>query len=282
MKFGIVTPLLNARATFTACAASVKSQEDDSNSFQIQHIVRESESSHDTCEDIAQRFGCAYTCTPDTGLYDAIQSGLDEACASGADILCWLNADELYLPGTLATVQEAFDDDPSLDFIFGNYLITDSSAQVLAARREIPARLLLLRNGVNYILSCTTFFRKRVWEQHRPFDLSYRLLADKKFYLAALSSGITSRHIPAFLGAYGSTGSNESLNPAAAQEQARLRKETGAFSLGIARKAVRSLRCAEKLLRGCYGKKSISTTLFDTDGAPHEFRGRVATQWRWS
>ncbi len=282
MKFGIVTPLLNARATFTACAASVKSQQDGSHSFQIQHVVRESESSHDKCEDVAQRFGCIYTCKPDAGLYDAIQAGLDEACASDADILGWLNADEQYLPSTLATVQKAFTDDPSLDFIFGDYLITNSSEKVLAARCEIPARLFLLRNSVNYILSCTTFFRKRVWEKQRPFDLSYRLLADKKFYLTALSSGITVRHIPAYLGAYGSTGHNESLSHSATQEQARLREETGAYSLGIARKAVRSLRCAEKLLRGCYGRKSISTTLFDNNGMPHEFRGRVRTQWRWS
>ncbi len=282
MKFGIVTPLLNARATFTACAASVKLQEDGSNSFQIQHVVRESESSREKCDKIAQRFGCAYTCMPDTGLYDAIQSGLDEACASGAEILGWLNADEQYLPSALATIQKAFDNDPSLDLVFGNYLITDSSAQVLAARCEIPARLFLLRNGVNYILSCTTFFRKRVWEQHRPFDLSYRLLADKKFYLTAISSGITVRHIPAYLGAYGSTGHNESLSPIAADEQARLREETGAYSSSIARKAVRSLRCAEKLVRGCYGKKFINTILFDNDGTPHEFRGNAGTQWRWS
>lgn len=282
MKFGIVTPLLNARATFTACAASVKSQENGSHTFQVQHIVRESESSHDKCEDIAQHFACTYTCKPDSGLYDAIQSGLDEACASGADILGWLNADEQYLPNALTIVQKAFDDDPALDLIFGNYLITDSEGKVLAARCEIPAHLFLLRNGVNYILSCTTFFRKRVWDQHRPFDLSYRLLADKKFYLSALSSGITSRHIPAYLGAYGSTGHNESLSPSAAQEQARLRAESGAYSLGITRKAVRSLRCAEKLLRGCYGRKFIRTTLFDHDGMPHESRGRVGTKWRWS
>ena len=282
MKFGIVTPLLNARATFTACAASVKSQEDASNSFQIQHVVRESQASQDTCEDIALRFGCAYTCTPDAGLYDAIQSGLDQACASGADILGWLNADEQLLPSALATVHKAFNEDPALDLVFGNYLITDSSTQVLAARCEIPARLFLLRNGVNSILSCTTFFRKRVWEQQRPFDLSYRLLADKKFYLSALSSGITSRHIPAYLGTYGSTGHNQSLGPTAELEQARLRHETGAYSLALARKAVRSLRCAEKLIRGCYGRKSICTTLFDHDGTPHEFRGSVGTQWRWS
>ncbi len=282
MKFGIVTPILNARVTFAACAASVKSQQDDSNSFQIQHVVQESASSQETCEDIAHAFNCAYTCAPDTGLYDAIQNGLDASCDSGADILGWLNADEQYLPGALAAVQETFEANPSVDMVFGDYLITDLFGNILSARREIPARPFFLRHGVNYILSCTTFFRKRVWEKNRPFDLSYRLLADKKFYLTAISSGTVIRHIPAYLGAFGSTGSNESLSPLASQEQARLRAEFGACPLGIARKAVRLLRCSEKLLRGCYGRKSIETTWFDNIGTPHEFRGKVGTNWRWS
>ena len=282
MKFGIVTPLRNARATFKACASSLKAQSNDGHDFSVVHVVRESDSSSENCADLAAQFDCRYTCAPDHGLYEAIQSGLDEACASGADIVGWLNADEQYLPGTLDAVARLFASSPSIGLVFGDYLLINEQGSVLSARREIPARLFYLRQGVNYLLSCTVFFRSDVWKKAGGFDLSYRFLADKKFFLNVLSSGIKTAHIPRYLGAFGVTGHNESLNPATASEQARLRAETGAFASPIARKLVRSCRCSEKLLRGCYGSRDLSATVFSPDGTPQEFRGRVPATWRWS
>ena len=57
LKFGIVTPVLNARATFKACAASVQAQCAETPGA---HFVRESASSAVPCEDIAAAFGCDY------------------------------------------------------------------------------------------------------------------------------------------------------------------------------------------------------------------------------
>ena len=279
LTFGIVTPVLNARATFKSCAASVQTQCAD---IPGTHFVRESASSAVPCEDIAAAFGCDYRRAADAGMYDALGRGLDDAVAAGCDILGWLNADEQHLPGAFRAVRAAFDADPALDIVFGDYLILGADAAVLAARREIPARRLYLRQGVNYLLSCTVFFRSALWIRLGGFDSAYQLLADKKFYLHALDAGARAAHLPAFLGTYGSTGQNISLLPAAAEEQRRLRAEIGASPCPVLRRSVRALRCAEKLLRGCYWPRRIETTLFNADGEPQPFRGRVSTRWRWN
>ncbi len=281
MIFGIVTPLLDGRSTFRACAASVQAARAVAPELAVRHLVRESDASAEPCESLARTFNCAYVRAPDSGLYPAIATGLDNAVAGGADILGWLNGDEQLLPDALRRVADAFNTNPALDLVFGDYLIATPDATVLAARREIPARRFLLRNGVNSILSCTTFFRRRVWERFRPFSPDYRLLADKHFYLRLIEDGAVIRHLPQYLGVYGATGKNASLAPLAIAEQARLRAEIGVGTRTPARALARLWRISEKLLRGAYLPLTIEVTLLDGAGRPRPFRGRVGTAWRW-
>jgi Glycosyltransferases involved in cell wall biogenesis len=278
MKFAITTPILDGRDFFRACAASVAAQR--SADVEVEHFIRESDRSAESCADIAAQYGCRYFQGADSGLYDAIQSGLDEAAASGADILAWLNSDEQYLPGALAKAAAAFDANPGADFIFGDYLmIAPDTLELLSARREIQALPFFLRHGVDYIISCATFFRREAWLKHRPFDLSYKLVADKKFTYKAFISGARFRHVSEFFGCYGSTGKNASLAPWAPQDQARLRAEIGAYKSLNARNAVRAVRLLVKLLAGCHSKKKISTTLFDSGGRPRAVSATCSGRW---
>ena len=282
MKFAVVTPVLNGRDYLRATAASVAAQR-NGGARTVTHHIRESTRSSAPSADIAEEFSCEYARAPDTGLYDAIAQGLDAACADGADILSWLNADEQYLPGAFDAAEKTFAGNNPPDLIFGDYLIArlnpGSAPAPAAARREIPARKFYLRHGVNYILSCATFFTRETWLKHGPFDLSYKLLADKKFYFNALDSGAAFKHVPAWLGCYGATGQNASLSPAAPAERARLRDEVGAFRSPLLRKSVRALRVAEKILRGCHRKTRIATTLYAADGAAREVSGVYSGKW---
>ena len=112
MQFGIVTPVLNGRAFFRACAASVRAAATEAPSLRVSHYVRESSRSKKPCTDLAETFGCSYVRTEDNGLYDAIEAGLDQAATDGCDILAWLNADEQYLPGALAAAERVFESNP--------------------------------------------------------------------------------------------------------------------------------------------------------------------------
>ncbi len=280
MKLGIVTPLLNAQDYFTACAASVNSNKFADAEYSLTHYVRESSNSKVSCADVASQYGCNYVQDDDSGIYDAIGKGLDAACADGAEVLCWLNADEQVLPSAYSTVTAAFKKYPGSDIIFGDYLLFNPfDLQIISARREIPARLGYLRNGVNYLMSCAVFFRSNVWLEHKKFDDSYKFLADKKFYLSALESGVAVRHIRHYLGAYGVTGHNASLSTQAIAEQKRLREEIGASSLFI--RAISKIgRVSEKALRRCYGCKLINTTLYDNNGDPHSCDKVVGSSWK--
>lgn len=281
MKFGVVTPVLEGRALFRACAASVRRAASFEPGLEALHLVRESDASPDTVAEFAAAAGCDFRRAPDAGMYDAVARGLGEAAAAGCDVLAWLNADEQYLPAALGAARRAFESNRRIGLVFGDYLLLGPDGAPRAARREIPARRFYLRHGVNYLLSCTVFFRREVWEASAGLDLSYRRLADKKFYLGLLASGVRAALLPEYVGAYAMTGRNASLDGAALAEQARLRGEVRAFPSPAARAAVRGLRVLDKALHGCYARRTVEADLFAPDGTPRPFRGRLPTFWRW-
>ncbi len=249
--------------------------------MRVSHYVRESSRSKKPCTDLAETYGCSYVRTEDNGLYDAIEAGLDQAATDGCDILAWLNADEQYLPGALAAAERVFESNPKIGLVFGDYLLLDPQGKILSARREIPARLLYLRNSTNYLLSCTVFFRRSVWNDFGGFNRSYRLVADKEFYLRLLQNGVHAALITQYVGAYTATGQNASLSPDAVAEWTRLRREAGAFASKPLRIAVRSLRLLEKAVHGCFFPTFVKTALFAPDGSRHTVRTLAGSTWRW-
>ena len=281
MRFGIVTPVRAGREWFRACAGSVRRAAAFEPGIGATHFVRESAASPDTVEEFAAGAGCVFRREPDAGLYDAVSRGLDEASAAGCDVLAWLNADEQYLPAALGAARRAFESNPRIGLVFGDYLLLGPDGAPRAARREIPARRFYLRHGVNYLLSCTVFFRRDVWDASAKLDRSYRFLADKKFYLGLLASGVRAALLPELVGAYAMTGRNASLDETALAEQARLRDEAGAFASPLARTAVRGLRVLDKALHGCYARRFVEADLLAPDGSPRPFRGRLPPFWRW-
>ncbi len=275
--FLIVTPALDAWPRIRAAAASVAAQRSDG--LSVRHVVQLHEGSRDPgVEWLRRQTAIDLRIEDDNGLYDAIGRGFKGAAEA---YLGWLNADEQLLPGALAQAAQLFEQHPRTDLLFGDYLLLDARGMIAAARREVPPRRWYLRHGVNSILSCATFFRRRMWERLAGFDPGYHLLADKEFYLRALDSGAVFQHVPAFWGAFGLTGSNRSTDPRASDEQARLRRQTGAYRTTPQRVGVRYCRWAEKALRGAYRRQPVETILFDSEGLPRPVRTVVGTRWRW-
>ena len=64
----------------------------------------------------------------DAGQSDAINKGL--AAATG-DVVAWLNSDDLYTPGALATVAEAFATRPGAQWLVGGCEIIDAEDRVI-------------------------------------------------------------------------------------------------------------------------------------------------------
>lgn len=104
-------------------------------------------------------------------------------------MLGWLNADDAYLPGALAQVQEAFARDSSLVWLSGRCLIVDGHG------REIRKGVTRYKNALldrysyrlhlthNFVSAPSTFFRRDAFESVGRMDLSLRYSMDYDLYL---------------------------------------------------------------------------------------------------
>jgi GT2 family glycosyltransferase len=222
----------------------------------------------------------SYSSERDAGMYDAINKAWERGvgivgsnkCAVGSDgvhstfnnsqstILSWLNSDEQYLPGTLQKVADYFESHPDVDAVFGDTIITTSTGVPYAARKEIPLRKIYVANGFLYALSCSTFFRRSLWDSGLlKLDTQYRYSADLDLVLRLLSQGVRFGHINDFVALFGvEEGKNLSFRPEMKDETIAIQKKYGSFSSPVLRKAIMICRYAERLLGGCYRPVPVS------------------------
>jgi glycosyltransferase involved in cell wall biosynthesis len=253
MDFSIVTPSFRQPDWLRLCLASVADQDGVTH----EHIVQDNCSGPDVDEVCGHTSGVRLVQEPDAGMYDAVNRGWKRATG---EVLSWLNCDEQYLPGTLSRAAAFFREHPETDVLFGDTLITDKDGLPLAARREVPLRATYVRNGFLYALSCSTFFRRRLWDEGLlHLDARYRYAADFDLILRLLGRQCATAHLRAYLGIFCAHGANLSVKRAAdmAAEVEAIRARHGALPAWI-RPAVRLLRAAEKAVRGCYRADTIS------------------------
>jgi glycosyltransferase involved in cell wall biosynthesis len=280
MKFSIATPCFNSRTDLPRCVGSIRGQIAADAvpgssflvpglgdfGFSVEHLVQDGLSTDGTVrwlEDHSARFNeeprtknqeqfysFAYASEKDAGMYDAINKAWER---SDGDVLSWLNADEQYLPGTLESVARYFAENPEVDAVFGNAWIVDGEGNPLAARREIPLRKTYITNGFLYALSCTTFFRRSLWDKGwLRLDPQYRYSSDADLVLRLLEHGVKFGHIDRFQAVFGVAGGNLSFSPAMKEESDRIKKRFGMLPSKWMRKGVMAARHVEKLVRGCY------------------------------
>lgn len=241
----------------------------------VQHIVQDGGSSDGTVDwlrqydgeinsqilDVSEASPKTYSFTffseKDEGMYDAINRAWAKA---DGDVLCWLNSDEQYLPGTLQKVADYFEKHPDVDAVFGNTIITTSTGAPYAARKEIPLRKIYVANGFLYALSCSTFFRRTLWDSGLlKLDTQYRYSADIDLVLRLLSAGVRFGHMDDFLALFGvEEGRNLSFRPEMALETAAIQKRYGALPLRVMRAFIMGARYAERMFRGCYRLVPVS------------------------
>ena len=252
LRFSIVTPVYNGGDQLRRCVGSVRGQRDVS----VQHLVQDGGSRDGTVEWLETQTDLEWNSAPDEGMYDAISRGWVRATG---DILSWLNADEQYLPGTLANVARAFAADPGLDMVCGNVIVVDHDGNPLAARRELPLRSFYIRNTFLNVYSCTMFFRRSLYDLGRlRFDTTLRYAADMDLILSLLAGGISVRHYSDYLALFGAHVSNMSLDPAMSRETRLVQKRFRSLPGSMLRRIVQSTRWLERLCRGHYRSVHVS------------------------
>lgn len=234
-RFWVVTPSYKSLRWLPCAVASVADQAAEG--IVVHHHVQDGGSNDGTREWLAayaeqcaraprEHYTFSYESAPDAGMYDAINKGWEKAPAS-AEILVHLNSDEQYLPGALATVAQAFCEQPETDIILGDALITNAAGGYICHQTSVMPWS-WVASYLCVVLTCTAFYRRHVIaENGARFDTSWRIVGDMVFFLHLMQQkvrfGLCNQPTSVFV----DSGENLAIGPGHRDEVARFRSEYG-------------------------------------------------------
>ncbi|MCI5208514.1 MAG: glycosyltransferase [Candidatus Electrothrix sp. ATG2] len=170
MRFSIITPSYNSAPYLEQTIQSVLCQQEGQDDITLEYIVVDGGST-DGSQEILRQYAQEITHTviePDTGPANALNKGL--RLATG-DVLAWLNADDLYYPGTLDRVRRALDCRPDAAFCFGGCPIIDKQGEEIRSGitrfKEFfyPFSSRFTYQCINYLSQPALFFRRQAVER---------------------------------------------------------------------------------------------------------------------
>ena len=181
-SISIITPTLNSAATLEEAIGSLAAQDYPGD---VEHLVIDGGSTDETL-DIVRAHGIRHVSEPDDGLADALNKGLRMACK---DVVGELNGDDLYLPGALRAVGEAFAAQPGAEWVTGRCRIVDERGEEI--RRGVTAykNAMLRRHSFglhltnNYVSAPATFIRTRALREVGGYDPRFRYSMDYDLWL---------------------------------------------------------------------------------------------------
>jgi len=196
-RITVVTPSLNQGRYIENAIRSVLEQGYPN----LEYIIRDAGSTDESIEVIKRyrRQISHVIIEPDDGPADAINKAF--AIATG-DILAWLNADDLYLPGTLRAIADAFMAEPQADLIYGEGWYIDEVGERIEpcrfVRRKFERRYLVNKDP---ILQPAAFWRRSLWVRVGDLDTSLRWVFDWEWFIRAHEVG-QFRYLPRNLACY--------------------------------------------------------------------------------
>ena len=252
----IVTPSYNMLAYLKRCSASVRDQQ-----VNYEHIVMDGGSKDGTQEWLKQHPDIISVSEKDKGMYHALNKAIDR---TQAEIIGHLNCDEQYLPGTLQHVLQFFRENPTVDFIAGNFLVIDPAGQLVAFRKTFTPRWPYFFSNYLYTTTCVLFYRKKIFAKCR-FDESYKSIADVIFLYNVMKAGFKGSHIKRYLSAFTYSGDNLSLHRVSGEEKIRFNK-TLPLWFRILKPVFFLSFFAERVMNNTYNEKSpLSYSIFTAD-----------------
>ncbi len=184
MKISVVTAVLNGEKFIRQTVESILSQKGD---FELEYIIRDGRSTDKTLEILEEyKDKCIIISEKDGSPQSAINAGM--AMATG-EIACWLNADDIYLPGTLQKVVDAFSATPNKDWLYGRCSIIDEN------NCEIRKPITWYKNIIGFfysknVLLCenfvnqpATFWRMDLWKKANDLNPKYKAAWDYELWM---------------------------------------------------------------------------------------------------
>jgi glycosyltransferase involved in cell wall biosynthesis len=149
--------------------------------------------STDGSVDVLRSYGdrIDWTSGPDGGQADAINCGIERV---GGDIVAFLNADDAYEPGAVATAVERFRDRPGAAMVWGTARVLDADDRhVLTTAMEPTDHLGLAR--ANPIHQPAAFVSGHAWREVGGLDEQLELALDYDLWIR-LSDGVQIAAVP--------------------------------------------------------------------------------------
>jgi glycosyltransferase involved in cell wall biosynthesis len=168
MRFSVITPNYNGSSFLEETILSVLKQKQDD--IDLEYIVVDggsTDGSHAILEKYRDEIDTLII-EKDTGPANAINKGL--AAATG-DVIAWLNADDLYCPGTLKRAQQTMERCPNAAFCFGACTIVneqgEESRSMITTFKELfyPLSSRFVFQCINYLSQPAVFFRRQSFEK---------------------------------------------------------------------------------------------------------------------
>jgi len=233
------------------------------------------------CEILHFRTASGYTLRvfkePDAGMYDALNKGISRI---SGDLWAWINSDEQYLPGTLDYVATRFSEQPEIDILCGDALLTDEMGNALSYRRIVAPQWRHTRLVHLSSLSCASFYRRSIVEKVGGFDTTWRSIGDAEWMARMLQANIRVKACGRLFATFAFTGQNTSESPAAKKESQQWKKHPGAAFTWLRLPVILHHRM-RKWMAGAYSKRSVTYAIYVRNGAERSTRTAGCLGWGW-
>lgn len=196
----------------------------------LEYIIIDGGSTDNSVEIIKkyQNYLSYWVSEPDKGPADAINKGWQK---TRGEIIAYLNSDDAYLPGTLAAVAEAFQQNPEAKAICGNELVIDRDGFVIRKSNiEKVEHSSLLK--LNLIPQPATFIKSSILKSLGGMNLEVRYIFDFELWLRITRTD-SMKCIPNFLAVtrWHEQTITQTQRPAIGSEAVRIiTKETNNFA----------------------------------------------------
>jgi glycosyltransferase involved in cell wall biosynthesis len=244
--------------------------------IEVEHILHDGGSTDGTLDFLSSVDGIRWGTGKDDGMYDAINRCWKQG---SGDVFSYLNCDEQYLPDTLSKVASFFDAHPEIDLLFGDAILLDKSGRPFSYRRIVSPLRAHTRSVHLGTMSCSMFFRRRLFEKGLFFDTRWRAIGDAEWVYRALGAGAGVSTIREPLAAFAFTESNLGSNPKALAEADRWGRESSSHWLKPVLKSQHWLR---KLCAGAYMPKTLTISVYSPGSQVRTGYPNTQLSHRWS
>jgi glycosyltransferase involved in cell wall biosynthesis len=179
---GVATPSYNAVEFIRDTIDSVLSQEYP----HVRYVVMDGGSTDGTV-DVLRSYGdrLDWISEPDGGQADAVNRGIDRV---GGDIVAFLNADDSYEPGAIATAVQRFAERPGAALIYGAAVQLDAAGNAVRTTPVLGCDHESLA-GYNPISQPAAFASGHVWREVGGLDPSLHLALDYELWMRMAEGG---------------------------------------------------------------------------------------------